>query len=435
MDNRNKFWKGVMVGVLVTAFTCFVTVGASTAIYMFGQDVMGNQAGAGPGREEAGRNASPAGEGSGELDLERISEKLSQIEDLVDELYLFEDQIEPDKGEAGVYQGFIFGLNDPYAAYYTPEELASFMDETKGTYCGIGAMVSQDVRTQISTIVRVFEGSPAEEAGILPGDVIYKVDGELMAGVDLTLLVNNYVKGEEGSQVAITVYREDTGEYVDLTVTRRFEGVRFIDVQTVSGKMLEDGIGYVSVIEFDEVTAKQFKDKIEDLRGQGMERLIIDLRDNPGGELNTVVSMADYLIGDGGRILTISDKYGNEEIYKAEDGHSLDIPMVVLVNENSASASEVLTGALKDYDAATVVGTQTFGKGIVQSLIPLSDGSAVKLTTSHYYTPGGLDIHGKGISPDVEVELGDEARRMAVLPQELDNQLQKGIEVIKDIRE
>ena len=430
MDNRNKFWKGVMVGVLVTAFTCFVTVGASTAIYMFGQDVMGNQAGAGPGREEAGRNASPAGEGSGELDLERISEKLSQIEDLVDELYLFEDQIEPDKGEAGVYQGFIFGLNDPYAAYYTPEELASFMDEPKGTYCGIGAMVSQDVRTQISTIVRVFEGSPAEEAGILPGDVIYKVDGELMAGVDLTLLVNNYVKGEEGSQVAITVYREDTGEYVDLTVTRRF-----IDVQTVSGKMLEDGIGYVSVIEFDEVTAKQFKDKIEDLRGQGMERLIIDLRDNPGGELNTVVSMADYLIGDGGRILTISDKYGNEEIYKAEDGHSLDIPMVVLVNENSASASEVLTGALKDYDAATVVGTQTFGKGIVQSLIPLSDGSAVKLTTSHYYTPGGLDIHGKGISPDVEVELGDEARRMAVLPQELDNQLQKGIEVIKDIRE
>ncbi len=430
MDNRNKFWKGVMVGVLVTAFTCFVTVGASTAIYMFGQDVMGNQAGAGPGREEAGRNASPAGEGSGELDLERISEKLSQIEDLVDELYLFEDQIEPDKGEAGVYQGFIYGLNDPYAAYYTPEELASFMDETKGTYCGIGAMVSQDVRTQISTIVRVFEGSPAEEAGILPGDVIYKVDGELMAGVDLTLLVNNYVKGEEGSQVAITVYREDTGEYVDLTVTRRF-----IDVQTVSGKMLEDGIGYVSVIEFDEVTAKQFKDKIEDLRGQGMERLIIDLRDNPGGELNTVVSMADYLIGDGGRILTISDKYGNEEIYKAEDGHSLDIPMVVLVNENSASASEVLTGALKDYDAATVVGTQTFGKGIVQSLIPLSDGSAVKLTTSHYYTPGGLDIHGKGISPDVEVELGDEARRMAVLPQELDNQLQKGIEVIKDIRE
>lgn len=430
MDNRNKFWKGVMVGVLVTAFTCFVTVGASTAIYMFGQDVMGNQAGAGPGREEAGRNASPAGEGSGELNLERISEKLSQIEDLVDEVYLFEDQIEPDKGEAGVYQGFIFGLNDPYAAYYTPEELASFMDETKGTYCGIGAMVSQDVRTQISTIVRVFEGSPAEEAGILPGDVIYKVDGELMAGVDLTLLVNNYVKGEEGSQVAITVYREDTGEYVDLTVTRRF-----IDVQTVSGKMLEDGIGYVSVIEFDEVTAKQFKDKIEDLRGQGMERLIIDLRDNPGGELNTVVSMADYLIGDGGRILTISDKYGNEEIYKAEDGHSLDIPMVVLVNENSASASEVLTGALKDYDVATVVGTQTFGKGIVQSLIPLSDGSAVKLTTSHYYTPGGLDIHGKGISPDVEVELGDEARRMAVIPQELDNQLQKGIEVIKDIRE
>lgn len=430
MDNKSKFWRGVMVGVLVTAFACLVTVGASTGIYMFGRRMIDNQVevqaeqeGEGPARE-AGTSGQKAENG---LDLNRVNQKLSQLQQIIDQEYLFEDEIEPEKEETGIYQGFLYGLNDPYAVYYTPEELASFMDETKGSYCGIGAMVSQDVRTGISTIVRVFEGSPAEEAGILPGDVIYEVDKEPMTGLDLSLLVNNYVKGEEGTQVVITVYREETGEYTDVTVTRRP-----IDVQTVSGRMLEDKIGYISVIEFDEVTAGQFKQKIEDLNNEGMEKLIIDLRDNPGGELYTVVSMADYILEDGGRILTVADKYGKEQVHQAEDGHSLDIPIVVLVNGNSASASEVFTGALKDYEAATVVGTQTFGKGIVQSLIPLSDGSAVKLTTNHYYTPSGLDIHGTGIAPDVEIELDEEAKKLPVIPEELDNQLQKGIEILKE---
>lgn len=421
MENKNKFWRGVMVGVLVTAFACLVTVGASAGIYMFGRSVIDSQA-----ELQSQQGTGPASELQ-ELNLENVNDKLSQLQSMVDQYYLFEDEIEVGKEESGIYQGFLYGLNDPYAVYYTPEELASFMDETTGTYCGIGAMVSQNITTGVATIIRVFEGSPAEEAGILPGDMIFKVDGEEVTGMDLTLIVNNYVKGEEGTDVVITVFREDKDEYKDITVTRRP-----IDVQTVSGRMLEDGIGYVSVLEFDQITGSQFTEKIEELERQGMEKLIVDLRDNPGGELTTVVDMVDYVVEDGGRILTVADKYGKEEIYKAEDGHSLDLPMVVLVNGNSASASEVFTGAMKDYGAATIVGTKTFGKGIVQTLFPLSDGSAVKLTTNHYYTPEGHDIHGKGIEPDVVEDLNEEAKAMPVIPEELDNQLQKAIEILNE---
>lgn len=420
MDSKNKFWRGVMVGVLVTALVCLITVGASAGIYMFGRRVIDNQT-----QVQVQTEGTPS-QAQEPLNFENVTKKLEQIQDIIDKKYLFEEKIDTSEEEAGIYQGFLSGLNDPYAVYYTPDELTSFLDETNGSYCGIGALVSQNVQTGVSTIVRVFEGSPAEEAGILPGDALYKVDGIEVIGMDLSLLVNNYVKGEEGSQLTITVYRENSGEYKDITLTRRP-----IDVQTVSGKMLDEEIGYISVVEFDRVTADQFKSKIEELQGEGMKRLIIDLRNNPGGEVTTVVSMADYILKDGGRILTVANKKGTEETYDAEDGHSLEIPMVVLVNGNSASASEVFTGAMKDYGVATIVGTKTFGKGIVQTLMPLSDGSAIKLTTDHYYTPNGNDIHGKGIEPDLEVELDEEAAQEVVIPEEKDNQLQKAVEVVK----
>ena len=420
MDSKNKFWRGVMVGVLVTALVCLITVGASAGIYMFGRRVIDNQT-----QVQVQTEGTPS-QAQEPVNFENVTKKLEQIQDIIDKKYLFEEKIDTSEEEAGIYQGFLSGLNDPYAVYYTPDELTSFLDETNGSYCGIGALVSQNVQTGVSTIVRVFEGSPAEEAGILPGDALYKVDGIEVIGMDLSLLVNNYVKGEEGSQLTITVYRENSGEYKDITLTRRP-----IDVQTVSGKMLDEEIGYISVAEFDRVTAEQFKSKIEEVQGEGMERLIIDLRNNPGGEVTTVVSMADYILKDGGRILTVANKKGTEETYDAEDGHSLEIPMVVLVNGNSASASEVFTGAMKDYGVATIVGTKTFGKGIVQTLMPLSDGSAIKLTTDHYYTPNGNDIHGKGIEPDLEVELDEEAAQEVVIPEEKDNQLQKAVEVVK----
>ena len=425
METKNRFWRGVMVGVLVTAFACLVTVGASAGIYMFAWRAIGDQVEA-----QAGQPG-PSGETEKEgLDLDAVSAKLSELQAIVDSQYLFEDQIDEAQEEAGIYWGFLSGLNDAYAAYYTPEELASLLDETNGSYCGIGALVSQNVQTGVCTIIRVFEGSPAEAAGILPGDVIWEVDGEAVTGVDLSLVVNNYVKGEEGTAVTVTVFREDAaggdGEYLDLEVTRAP-----IDVQTVSGKMLTDEIGYISIMEFDVITASQFQEEADELTEAGMKKLILDLRDNPGGEITGTIGTADYILEDGGTILTIEDRNGTQEVYTAEDGHQMDLPIVVLVNGNSASAAEVLTGALKDYGAATVVGTQTFGKGIVQTIIPLSDGSAVKLTTAHYYTPDGHDIHEKGIEPDVVEELSEEAAKEAVIPEELDNQLQKAVEILE----
>lgn len=426
MEEKNKFWKGVMTGVLVTAFACLVTVGTSLGIYMFGRRAIDNQVQI-QAEQSDSTAAGPASEIQDQpLDLDRIGKKIRQLETLVDQTYLFDEKRDVAQEETGIYNGFLYGLNDPYAAYYTAEELASFMDDTKGSYSGIGAMVSQDRSTGISTIIRVYKDTPAERAGILPGDVIFAVDGEEVTGIDLTLLVNNYVKGEDGTDVKLTMFRESTNEYKEFTVTREK-----LDVQTVSSELLNDGIGYIAVTEFDSITTEQFKTGIDTLTSQGMKKMIVDLRSNPGGDLETVTAMMDYILADGKTMVTVSDKYEEKDIRTSGDGHEMNIPIVVLVNENSASASEVFTGALKDYDMATVVGMTTYGKGIVQTLIPLSDGSAVKLTTAHYYTPNGTDIHGKGISPDVEVQLDKEAALMPVIPKEQDNQLQEAIKVLE----
>lgn len=426
MEEKNKFWKGVMTGVLVTAFACLVTVGTSLGIYMFGRRAIDNQVQIQAEQSDSAATGPASEIADSPLDLERIGKKIRQLENLVDQTYLFDEKRDVAQEETGIYNGFLYGLNDPYAAYYTAEELASFMDDTKGSYSGIGAMVSQDRSTGISTIIRVYKDTPAERAGILPGDIIFAVDGEEVTGIDLTLLVNNYVKGEDGTDVKLTMFRESANEYKEFTVTREK-----LDVQTVSSEMLNDGIGYIAVTEFDSITTEQFKNGIDTLTGQGMKKMIVDLRSNPGGDLETVTAMLDYILADGKTMVTVSDKYEEKDIRTSGDGHELNIPIVVLVNENSASASEVFTGALKDYDMATVVGMTTYGKGIVQTLIPLSDGSAVKLTTAHYYTPNGTDIHGKGITPDVEVQLDKEAALMAVVPKEQDNQLQEAIKVLE----
>lgn len=426
MDSGNKFWRGVLTGVLVTAFVCLVTVGTSIGIYMFGRRMIDNQIEV---RAEQGDGViGSAQDGKKEpLNLERVTQKLRQLEGIVDECYLFQDKEDSELEEAGIYKGYIYGLNDPYAAYYTKEELASFMDQTTGSYYGIGAVVSQDRQTGIVSIIRVFENSPAAKAGIRPGDIIFAVDGEQVTGMDLTLLVNTYVKGKEGTKVTITVYREEKNEYTELNVTRGA-----VDTQTVEKRMLENDIGYMLVTEFDSVTAEQFKKGIEKLQSEGMKKLIIDLRNNPGGDLECVTSMMDYVLPDGKTLVTIADRNGTKEKKVSGDGHTLDIPIVILVNGNSASASEVFTGALRDYKFATVVGTTTFGKGIVQSLYPLSDGSAVKLTMAHYYTPNGTDLHGVGIEPDVKVELDEEAATMISIPPENDAQLQEALKIIRE---
>lgn len=441
MESKNKFWKGVLVGALVMAFAGLMIVGVSAGIFLIGRTVMDHPA------QIAEESGATAGE-SGGLDLERIGKKMDYIQRIVDEYYLFEEDLE--HVEDGIYTGLMVGLDDPYSVYYNKEDYESMLEDTSGEYCGIGAMVSQNRSTGIATVIKVFKNSPSFESGLLPGDIIYKVEGEDVTGIELELLVSNYIRGEEGSKVKLTVLRGEANEEVDLTIERRK-----IEVPTVEYELLENQVGYIKVIQFDEVTSQQFKIAIDELEKQGMEKLVIDLRDNPGGLLDAVVEMMAYVLPDdemGGKLVYTADKDGkgdrffsgngkiqyesdygqHNSTFPKEDGHELEVPMAVLVNGNSASASEVFTGAIQDYKAGVVVGTQTFGKGIVQSLLPLGDGTAIKLTTAHYYTPSGFDLHGVGLAPDVEVELEEALRTKAVVEKSEDNQLQAAIKALEE---
>ena len=380
----------------------------------------------------ADASAAESTEAAGILNAD-VQDKVNQLQDLISENYLFEEDEEQVK--ESIYAGMIAGLNDPYSVYYTAEEYQKLMEHTNGTYCGIGALVTQNRETGIITVAKVFSGSPAEEGGLLPDDIFISVGDVDLGSMDLDLAISQYVKGEEGTQVTITVYRPSTGEYLDLTMTRRV-----VETPTVEHQMLAGNLGYIEVSQFDSVTADQFKAAVDDLEAQNMAGLIIDLRGNPGGVLDAVVSMMDYILPDdignysktGGNTTLIytEDKNGDGDCYAASDGHSVDVPMVVLVNGNSASASEVFSGAMKDYGWATLVGTTTFGKGIVQSIFPLEDGTAVKLTVSSYYTPAGNNIHGTGIDPDVEIELDSELATKSNISVEEDNQIQKAVEML-----
>lgn len=356
---------------------------------------------------------------------DKIVEKLSLLKMLIDTYYL--DEVDPENFATGIYRGFIASLNDPYSTYYTKEEYSNLLESSSGVYYGIGAVVSQDVKTGIITVVKPYEGTPAYNAGLLPNDIIYKVNGEEVTGKDLTEVVSK-IKGKEGTEVVITIYRDGVDEPMDFTIVRQK-----INIPTIEFEMLDsrNKIGYIQITEFDEITVSQFSDAVSRLERKGMKGLIIDVRDNPGGLLNSVVKILDRLIYKGLLVYT-EDKNGQREEKYADDSKQFNKPIVVLINENSASASEIFAGALQDYEKATIVGTTSFGKGIVQSVIPLTDGTAVKLTISKYYTPKGRNIHGTGITPDVEIELDEELKKMVTIPHDQDNQLQKAIEIIKD---
>lgn len=438
--NKNRFWKGVLVGALVTAFAGLVIVGIAAGISIIGHTVMDGQSMAGI-IESSGNPEEEA------LNLQRIGNKLDLLEQVVDDYFLFEEDVDTEQMEAGIYKGMLAGLEDPYTTYYTAEEYRAMTEETEGVYCGIGVQVSQNLETGIITILRVFPGSPAEDAGLKKGDILYKVGALDVYDQELDTLVSQYIRGEEGTFVDLTVLRD--GEEISATVERRM-----VESVTVEAQLLPDKTGYVMVTQFDLVTADQFISAVDSLEKQGMERLVIDLRDNPGGVVDACVKMAAYLLPEDqyeGTILSTADKNGKGDRYYCQggkllfegsgsnpeypmdDGHELDMPIAVLINGMSASASEVFAGALRDYGMATLVGTTSFGKGIVQALLPLDDGSAVKVTIAHYYTPAGHDIHKKGLEPDVEIELelDEDLIGQYDVPLDRDNQVQKAIEVLK----
>ncbi len=350
---------------------------------------------------------------------EEVQSKLAFLETYIRGCYL--DEIDDEQVEDYLYYGLVAGLGDPYAAYYNEEETQSMLDSSSGNYCGIGAVFSQNLITGVITVTRVYEGCPSFEAGLLPEDILYKVGDEEVLGQDLTNVVTK-IKGEEGTEVTLTMIRGE--EYIDFTMKRQM-----IEVPTIEHEMLADHVGYIMISEFDGVTDEQFIVALEDLKNQGMESLVIDLRNNGGGSVESVCHIADELLPEGPIVYT--EYKGEEQEARNSDSDCINVPIAVLMNGASASASEILAGALQDYGVAKIVGTQSYGKGIVQSIFDLQDGTALKLTTAKYYTPDGNDIHEIGITPDVEIDLPEELKTEVTLSFEEDVQLQKAIEVLQ----
>ena len=356
-----------------------------------------------------------------DMNLSQVKKKTGEIEELINAYYL--DEIDGQKVEDTMYTGMVAGLEDPYSVYYSKEELESMEESISGAYSGIGATLTQDPDTGELSVVSCFDGTPAQEAGLQPGDVITGWNGKSVEGIELAELVSK-IKTDPEEQLTLEIERD--GETLEVELTRRE-----VQIPTVEYEMLDNQIGYIRLVEFDEVTADQFKEALEDLENQNMEKLIIDVRNNPGGVLQVVCDMLDQLLPEG-MIVYTEDKNGNRKEYTSDEEHQFTKPLAVLANENSASASEIFAGAIQDYGIGTIVGTTTFGKGIVQRTFYLSDGTGVKLTVAKYYTPKGHDIHKKGITPDVEIELDEELKNQSSISHEEDNQLQKAIEVLQE---
>ncbi|MCI8939270.1 MAG: S41 family peptidase [Dorea sp.] len=343
--------------------------------------------------------------------------KLELLEQLIDSYYTG-DKDSTDLRE-GLYKGYVEGLGDPYSVYYDEEETKAMMESSSGEYSGIGAVMTQDRDNGVITILQVYPDSPAEEAGIRDNDILYKVDGEEVTGIDLTTVVGR-IKGDEGTTVELAVIRGDDAKEVTVTATRRK-----IEAITVAHEMKEGGIGYIRVTEFDSVTTEQYRSALEDLENQEMNGLVVDLRSNPGGNLDVVVDILDLMLPEG-TVVSMEEKSGEETVYSSDEEHQFRKPLAVLMNGNSASASEIYAGAIQDYDAGEIVGTQSYGKGVVQQIFDLKDGTSVKLTIAEYFPPSGRSIDGKGITPDVEVEYEPDEENP-----EYDNQLEKAIEVVE----
>lgn len=328
-----------------------------------------------------------------------VVRKSNALIEYIDKNFLYE--YDEEDMENAIYKAIMSSLGDPYSCYYTEDEFKALMEETEGTYCGIGVVVTTDVDTGYIRVIQPYKNAPGAQAGIKSGDLITAVNDKDIRGIDIDLVVKD-IKGEEGTSVKITVNR--SGEMFTFDVVRKM-----VEIETVEHKMLDDNIGYIHITQFDGVTESQVQKAIDDLTSEGMTSLIVDVRDNPGGRLDTVCNILDKFIDKGKMIVYTKDVDGNRVDYKAKKDPIIDIPCVVLTNGNSASASEIFAGALQDYELAHIIGTQTFGKGIVQTIIPMVDGTAFKLTIEDYYTPLGKNIHGKGVTPDKVVEFDYEA--------------------------
>lgn len=400
MDNKKGFLKGALTGALAMLV---ITAVIGAGVIVINHIDLGNM----------------KKSGSDQVVGQYTEKKLEELKGLIDEVYLHEEEVDEEALTEGIYQGYIAALNDPYSAYYTAEETKEMMESTSGEYSGIGALMSQNRETGVITIANVYENSPAAEAGMKNEDILYKVEGEEVTGVDLSEVVTR-VKGEEGTEVKMTLLRGADRQEIEVTAVRRK-----LQTQTVSYEMKEGQIGYIRVSEFDEVTLEQFREAKAALESQGMASMLIDLRGNPGGNLSTVCDMLREILPEG-LIVYTEERDGERTEYKCDGKTPWEKPLAVLINGASASASEIFAGAVQDYGIGQLVGTTTYGKGVVQQLFPMTDGTMVKLTIAEYFTPKGRNIDGTGIVPDVEVEyVYDETNP------EADNQMEKALELLR----
>lgn len=348
--------------------------------------------------------------------------KLKTLEQVIDERFYFDD-VTDEELRTGMYKGLLEALGDPYSEYYTAEEMENIMEQSQGIYYGIGAYVGLDEDTKLPVINSVIENSPAQDVDLHPNDLIYEISGTSAYGMTLTEAVS-LIKGPEGTDVVLKIIREGEKDYLTITLTRRK-----VETPTVKCSVEED-IAYIQVAEFDDVTVGQFSDALETAKEAKAKGILLDLRGNPGGNLSAVVDMCRMILPEG-MIVYTEEKDGKRSEYTCDGTNQLTLPLVVLVDGNSASAAEIMAGAIKDYKLGTLVGTNTFGKGIVQQIIPFKDGTAVKVTISAYFTPNGNNIHGIGIEPDIVCEFDGEAYYGS--EEHPDNQLEKGKEVLRNL--
>ena len=336
-------------------------------------------------------------------------DKLLGLESLIEKDYY--QEVSEDKLVDGAMKGLFEGLGDPYSQYYTKEEFQTLKEQTSGSFVGIGVYIGVDPENEKITIISPIEGSPAAKSGIKSGDIILAVDGEQVSSDKLDDVIKK-IKGKENTTVDLTVQRN--GKQLDFTVKRQT-----IVTKSVESKVIDDNIGYLRITSFDENTYKEFKEHISKLQKENIKGLVIDLRDNPGGLLDVCVDIADDLIGKGTIVYT-KDNSGNKEYYKSDE-KEIDLPMAVLINGGSASASEILTAALVDNNKAIAIGETSFGKGLVQSVKQLKDGTGYKLTTAQYYTPNGNYINKKGIEPKIQEK--DEEKQLQSAVDYLENKI------------
>ena len=411
MENKkSQIYKTIML-IILTAFVTFMI----TTFYMyshFGDDIS---------KKQSSTNlAEIIDTTKGSSDLEKY---LSNIKKAIEKYYLWNEDIDEEKLKTSAIEGYVAGLEDEYTEYIPADKMKEFTEEINGSFIGIGIYMIEDKDSGRVLVYYPVPGSPAEKAGIKAGDLIISVDGKEYTSDDFNI-ISKYIKGEEGTNVNLVIERD--GENLSFNIVREK-----IITNPIYTKMIDDNIGYIELPSFDEDTSTEFKNKVGELQEQGAKSLIIDLRNNGGGIVDEATKIADYMLEKGDTIITTIDNKENEETTYSTSNPIYTMPIVILVNKNSASASEILVCSMQDNERAKIVGTTTYGKGVIQTLLSLTDGSGLKITTQEYYTPKGNKINKKGIEPDEKIELPDTVKNIYLVEENDDTQLKKAIELLK----